>query len=433
MSEALIGGKYRLVRAIATGGMGTVHEAVHVGTQGRVAIKVLSDQSKSEESSRLRFAREAKASGRLRGRHVARVLDVDELEDGTPYMVMEYLEGHDLSKELKTRGPLPVAEIAKILVEAAAGVAEAHAAGIVHRDLKPANLFLAEEGNGQERVVKVLDFGISKVRFDDEEEITRTFATVGTPAYMSPEQIRTPRDVDTASDVWSMGVILYRALAGRTPFSGNSSSVAVSICNDTPPPLSEVRSDVPPEIVALIEKALEKDRHLRPSIAEFAERLLPFAEGSATARTAFADIPASTTGSLASPAGAHDARSDVSTEILPRREAGRGRFLATTLAVGALTLLAGFGIALTFTRATPQPAAAIPSSAVASSAPTSTAFAAEVPVPVPAPASASASASAPSASASTSSTAKPSLPKQPIPSSKPTANATENPAVPPRL
>ncbi len=289
--DRLVGGKYRIVRAIASGGMGSVHEAVHVRTQGRVALKILSDDAKRDESSRTRFAREARAAGQLRSRHVARVLDVDALEDGTPYLVMELLEGRDLSREVKERGPLPVADAAAILVQVAAGLAEAHAAGIVHRDLKPGNVYLAEEG--AQRVAKVLDFGISKVPTDDTEELTRTFATVGTPAYMSPEQIRSPRDVSAATDVWSFGVTLYRVLAGRVPFSGNSSSVAVSICHDTPPPLGEIRDDVPPPILAVLDAMLERDPSRRPTIREVAAVLIDHVEGSpsaSVAREAFAEL-----------------------------------------------------------------------------------------------------------------------------------------------
>ena len=292
--ERLIAGKYRLVRSIGIGGMGAVHEAVHVRTQGRVAIKVLSDEAKRDEDSRVRFAREARASGRLRSRHVARVLDVDALDDGTPYIVMEYLEGQDLSRILKERRALPMSEVAAIMVQAAAGVAEAHAAGIIHRDLKPGNVFLAEEG--AQRIAKVLDFGISKVLVDpseDEAELTRTLATVGTPGYMSPEQIKTPRDVDASSDVWAMGVMLYRLLSGRVPFVGNASSVAVAICHDQPPPLDSPLGALPADVVALVHETLEKDRRLRPTIGELAEVLVRHLDDSpsaAIAREAFVEI-----------------------------------------------------------------------------------------------------------------------------------------------
>ena len=284
--SGLIGGKYRVVSTIAVGGMGVVYEAENTRTHGRVAVKVLSDEAKRDDASRIRFAREARASGRLRSRHVARVLDVDVLADQTPYIVMELLDGRDLSREIKERPPLPLAEAASILVQIAAGVAEAHAVGIVHRDLKPGNVFLADEG--AQRIAKVLDSGISKMPVDAEDasELTCTFATVGTPAYMSPEQIRRPRDVDTATDVWSLGVLLYRLLAGRVPFTGNASSVAVARCNDTPLPLTTVRDDLPPDVTQLIDAALHKEKGERPTIVALAEGLAKHVADDALGRVA---------------------------------------------------------------------------------------------------------------------------------------------------
>jgi eukaryotic-like serine/threonine-protein kinase len=286
-AEAPIGGKYRLLRLIATGGMGSVHEAIHEKTHGRVAIKILSDSAKKDEGSRARFAREARASGRLRSRHVARVIDVDELADGTPYLVMEYLEGQDLSQLVKARGALPLPEVASILIQACAGVAEAHANGIVHRDLKPGNIFLAEEGASH--IAKVLDFGISKAPSEgDAEELTRTFSTVGTPGYMSPEQIRSPKDVDAATDVWAMGVMLYRLLTATLPFSGNASSIAVAICHEPPAPIAR---PLPDDVKALLDSALNKDRSKRPTIRDFAEVLAAHLDSDAAiAREALAEL-----------------------------------------------------------------------------------------------------------------------------------------------
>lgn len=266
---ARIGGKYQLVRLIASGGMGTVHEALHLKTRGRVAIKILSETAKQDPASRARFAREARAAGALRSRHVGKVLDVDALDDGTPYMVMEYLEGEDLSRIVKAKGALPIQQVASILVQVCAGVAEAHANGIIHRDLKPGNIFLAEEG--AQRIAKVLDFGISKVPSEaDDEELTRTFSTMGTPGYMSPEQIRTPKDVDEATDVWALGVILYRLLTAKLPFAGNASSIAVAICNDPPAP---IEVPIPDDVRRVIFAALHKDRARRPTLRDIAEVL----------------------------------------------------------------------------------------------------------------------------------------------------------------
>jgi serine/threonine-protein kinase len=272
-----IAGKYAIVKVIGEGGMGLVYEANHLRLRRRVALKMLLPHMMATSSDTVaRFEREARAAANLRDRHVTKVLDVDVTADGLPYLVMEYLEGHDLEAELAARGPLPVDESCGYVLQACAAMTEAHAAGIIHRDLKPSNLFLCPEKDGW--IVKVLDFGISKMADDGDARLTGTQASVGTPLYMSPEQVRSAKSVDLRSDIWSLGVILYELLAGRTPFEGSTTAAAASIVADPTPPLTDHRDDIPKELEETIYRALAKDPAERfPSVTEFAQAIAPFA------------------------------------------------------------------------------------------------------------------------------------------------------------
>jgi serine/threonine-protein kinase len=259
--------------------MGAVFEAENTRIKHRVAIKMLLPHTADSEEMIERFHREARAAGQLRSSHVARVFDSDVTPDGLHYMVLEFLEGADLSALAKARGKLPYAEAASYVLQACVGMAEAHRAGIVHRDLKLSNLFLSDAEGRQ--TIKVLDFGISKVMVDDKEEnhLTATATIVGTPHFMAPEQIQNSRGVDERADIWSLGVILYRLLTGRLPFEGNALSVAGAILSGSPTPVRHVCDDVPDALSFAVSRALRRDPALRfQTTAAFARALMPFAE-----------------------------------------------------------------------------------------------------------------------------------------------------------
>jgi serine/threonine-protein kinase len=275
---ALINGKYEIIRVIGKGGMGVVYEAKHLRLHKRVALKMLRPAALHVADFKPRFEREARTAALLQGHHVARIFDVDVTTSGLPFMVMEYLTGKDLDAELQERGTLSVQEATGYVLQACIAMQEAHAAGIIHRDLKPANLFLTDEGG--DRVVKVLDFGISKLTFEVDTHLTGTFATVGTPLYMSPEQVRSSRSVDARSDIWSLAVILFEALAGQPPFHGSMTATAAAIVADKTPSLTALRPDVPPELEAAILKALEKHPNRRyQDVESLMMALMPFGPG----------------------------------------------------------------------------------------------------------------------------------------------------------
>jgi eukaryotic-like serine/threonine-protein kinase len=257
--DDVIAGKYRLVRVLGEGGMGIVYEACHVRLRQRVAIKMLRPSLTTRYKVVVRFEREARAAAQLRGAHVAKVIDVDATPDGFPYIVMEFLEGRNLSQVLSESRSLPVHQVVGWVLETCCAIAEAHDLGIVHRDLKPSNLFLAVEAG--RAVVKVLDFGISKLEDDSDDAslTTTTQGALGTPNYMSPEQVRSAKHVDARTDIWSIGVILYELLTGTLPFKGaTSTAVGAAIVADAVPSLRELRSDLPAELEAIVIKALSK-------------------------------------------------------------------------------------------------------------------------------------------------------------------------------
>ncbi|HEY6178507.1 MAG TPA: serine/threonine-protein kinase, partial [Kofleriaceae bacterium] len=273
----VVGGKYRIDHVLGRGGMGIIAAATHVQLHQRVALKFLHPEYATSSDVVERFVREARAAAALRGDHVCRVSDVGALDDGTPYIVMELLEGTDLARLLAHSGPLPVQRACGYVLEACVGLAEAHALGIVHRDLKPANLFLARRP-GAAALIKVLDFGIAKAPGADggDFSLTTTKGVLGSPGYMSPEQLRSTRDVDVRSDVWSLGVILFELVSGRPPFTAESiTDLAIRVWTDPRPPFV---GRMPNGFDEVIDRCLAKrpgDRF--PDLASLAHALAPYA------------------------------------------------------------------------------------------------------------------------------------------------------------
>jgi serine/threonine-protein kinase len=280
----VLAGKYRTERLLGVGNMGVVVEALHLGLNQRVALKFLLAHRATQKVLHERFLREARAAACLTSQHVTRVLDVGTLESGAPYMVMELLKGRDLAAELEQRGPLPVAEAVEYVLQTCEAVGEAHKNGIVHRDLKPANLFLATAANGA-RYVKVLDFGVSKLRVTDGSalKLTNDGQMVGSPLYMSPEQMLAKEDVDARSDIWALGCVLYELIAGRTPFHTDTLlKLQTQVLIRPPTPLATYRPDAPPGLEAVILQCLDKKPDRRwPDVATLAAALVPFAPPSA--------------------------------------------------------------------------------------------------------------------------------------------------------
>jgi serine/threonine protein kinase len=282
---AILAGKYLIEKTLGQGGMGLVLGARHTQLDERVAIKCLLPEYVKDRDVVARFLQEGRAAIKIRSEHVVRIYDVGELESGAPYIVMEYLDGRDLDDLVEKDGPLPVSQAIDHVTQALEAIAEAHALGMVHRDLKPANLFLTQRVDGTPSI-KVLDFGISKVQTDKPElALTKTSAVMGSPHFMSPEQMRSTRSVDARADIWAIGIILHHLISGKGPFQGESlPELFAQILQDSAPPLSSVRGGVPASLDRVVLRCLEKDPDRRyPNVAELAFALAEFGSPSARA------------------------------------------------------------------------------------------------------------------------------------------------------
>jgi serine/threonine-protein kinase len=273
--------------------MGVVLRARHLVLDRVVAIKLLRPEIATRREAVARFLREAQAATRIQSEHVTRVFDVATAPNGAPYIVMEYLEGLNLDQALERAGPLPITLAVDYVLQASVAIAEAHSLGIVHRDLKPANIFLTSRPDGRP-FIKVLDFGISKMQATSATGPKDTGLTnasrelMGSPLYVSPEQMRAAKDVTNATDIWSLGVILYQLVSGEFPFEADTIPLLyASVTRDPPTPLSRYVRDLPQSFEAVVMRCLEKEPALRfQDIGELAIALAPFASPNSAASLA---------------------------------------------------------------------------------------------------------------------------------------------------
>lgn len=303
----VVADKYVVERTLGVGGMGVVVQARDQVLDRRVAIKFLLPKLVGSDTAVQRFVREARAATRITSEHVVRLLEIEKLPSGTPFFVMEYLDGCDLRTLLREQGALPPSLAVDYVLQALQAVAEGHVRGIVHRDIKPGNLFLTRRADGTP-LIKVLDFGIAKTAESDAAESTSLTSSddvrLGSPAYMPPEQLQSPRNVDLRSDIWSLGATLYELLSGRPPFEGPGYlELATHVLNRPPLPLGQHPAVVglPEGLESVVLKCLEKERILRFSNAqELATALARY--GSADARISLTRVSGMFTSSASLPA-----------------------------------------------------------------------------------------------------------------------------------
>jgi serine/threonine protein kinase len=282
----VLAGKYRVEKVLGAGGMGIVVAARHIELNTLVALKFLLPEMLTDGEAVERFSREARAAVRLKSEHAVRVLDVGKLKSGAPFMVMELLAGQDLGQRLEGGGQLPIAEAVDHILQATQAIAEAHGLGIIHRDLKPRNIFLTRHADGR-MLAKVLDFGLAKsvnAMSGGEKALTRTSAIMGSPQYMSPEQMRAARHIDMRTDIWSLGICLYELLTNTLPFDAPTlPEVCALVLTATPQPPEERRRDIPPALSQIILRCIEKDIERRfADVGELAVALEPFASAASS-------------------------------------------------------------------------------------------------------------------------------------------------------
>ncbi len=273
----IIDGKFRVVRTIGAGGMGVVVEVDHLALGGKLAIKLLRGEAAQHEDAARRFSQEAQIASRLNSEHVVRVFDLGRTAAGEPYIVMELLTGEDLASLLARESPLDIDRAVDLVLQASLGVAAAHAEGLVHRDLKPANLFLASQSD-RTKIVKVLDFGLSKNTVGSAPALTASSSSFGTPQYMSPEQVMSTKNVDHRSDQHALAMVLYELLTGRPPYQGETSAaVTVLIVTAPPPSARAARRQVPPRLDEAVRRGLAKKADDRfEDLGAFACAIAPY-------------------------------------------------------------------------------------------------------------------------------------------------------------
>ncbi len=277
----VLAGKYRVDRVLGAGGMGVVVRVTPVGSDAVFALKFLRPSVARDPVAAKRFLREATAAGRIQSPHVVRIFDVGELASGSPYLVMELLAGTTLDKELAGGQSLPLARASDLALQVAEGLAAAHGMGVLHRDIKPANLHIRRQADGAD-LLKIADFGVSKILDPDgpdEQRLTRTQTSVGSPLYMAPEQMRSARRADFRADQWSLGAVLYRMATGSLPFDATSlPRVCVQVLTADFVPVKVRCPDLPEEFAAVVERCLRLLPDQRfADMAAFAEALAPFA------------------------------------------------------------------------------------------------------------------------------------------------------------
>jgi len=330
--------------------MGSVWEGIHVTLGNRVAIKFIETDYADNEEARTRFENEARAAAKLNSKHVVQVFDYGVMPDGRPFIVMEYLSGESLDARLERCGCMSPAETTRIITQVGRALVKAHASGIVHRDLKPENIFLVHDDDDGTDIAKVVDFGIAK--FTDTamgvSSSTRTGSVLGTPYYMSPEQARGLRSVDYRSDLWSLGVIVFRCLTGRYPFEGEAiGDLLVKICTAQLPIPSQVAS-TPPAFDTWFEKAMQRDPALRFSSATELAEQLTFACGQGGPPAPHANVQFDMTGLAQDDLGKAARNAKEQTGVPLSRTLGKtvngGRGgIALAFAIGAVLVVGGLG------------------------------------------------------------------------------------------
>ena len=338
----IIGDRYRIDGPLGAGGMGIVLSATHLELGAPVAIKIVRDELAQNEAVVSQLLFEARAVARMKSAHVVRVLDVARLDTGAPYIVMEQLEGSDLQVVLAERGALSVSEAVCHVLQACEGLAEAHGMGIIHRDLKPENLFLATTPEGL--VLKILDFGISKyigtsVQVGPRSTLTTNGSAVGSPMYMSPEQMRASPNLDVRADIWSLGAILFELVTGRCPFEADSPAQLCSkVMCEAAPSLLAFSSTAPRELDAIVRRCLQKEADRRfQTVGELAEALRGFSAGEERAVADSERLASGISLRAGTPRASRAALPFDASELSPFPKKTRSLLLG----VGALFLIAG--------------------------------------------------------------------------------------------